>query len=72
MCVCLYRSRDDVAFWKEKQAQVIKEEMRVRETIAKLAAETKQSTRSLLTRRQETATTDQVRFTSLQYIQKAF
>ncbi|XP_060585472.1 cilia- and flagella-associated protein 46-like isoform X2 [Ruditapes philippinarum] len=53
------KSRDDIAFWKEKQAQVIKEEMRVRETIAKLAEETKQSTRSLLTKRQETATTEQ-------------
>lgn len=38
--------------WKEKQAQVIKEEMRVREQIAKLAAEAKQSTRpSIASRR---------------------
>ncbi|KAL4232411.1 Cilia and flagella associated protein 46 [Mactra antiquata] len=52
------KSREEIAFWKEKQAQVIKEEMRVRETIAKLATESKQSTRSLLSKRQETVNTD--------------
>ena len=31
--------------WKEKQAQVIKEELRVRETIAKLDAKSKASTK---------------------------
>ena len=46
------RSRDEIAMWKEKQAQVIKEEMRVREQIARLAAEAKQSTRpSMASRR---------------------
>ena len=32
--------------WKEKKAQVIKEELRVRETIAKLAADSKASTKA--------------------------
>ncbi|XP_052228420.1 cilia- and flagella-associated protein 46-like isoform X3 [Dreissena polymorpha] len=40
------KSRDTIALWKEKQAQVIKEEMRVREQIAKLSLEAKQSTRA--------------------------
>ena len=42
---CSCRSRDEIAMWKEKQAQVIKEELRVRETIAKLAAVSKASTK---------------------------
>lgn len=33
--------------WKEKQAQVIKEELRVKETIAKMAAESKASTKAI-------------------------
>lgn len=49
------RSRDEIALWKEKQAQVIKEEIRVRETIAKLAAEAKQTPRSLVSKQATTA-----------------
>ena len=34
--------------WKEKQAQVIKEELRVKETIAKMAAEGKTSSKAVV------------------------
>lgn len=51
--------------WKEKQAQVIKEEMRVREQIAKMAAEAKQSTRpSIVSRRTVTASEPDVKIDS--------
>ena len=43
----LCRSRDEIAMWKEKQAQVIKEELRVKETIAKMAAESKSSSKTM-------------------------
>ena len=33
------RSRDEIALWKEKQIQVAREEMRVKESLAKLKEE---------------------------------
>ncbi|XP_069140158.1 cilia- and flagella-associated protein 46-like isoform X2 [Argopecten irradians] len=43
-------SRDEIRIWKEKQIQVVKEEMRVKESLANLAAEsTSQITRKSVT-----------------------
>lgn len=38
---CYCRSRDEIALWKEKQIQVAREEARVKESLAKLAEESK-------------------------------
>ena len=53
-----YRSRDEIALWKEKQAQVIKEEMRVKETIARLAAETNKTRKELPISKQNTVSSE--------------
>ena len=53
-----FRSRDEIAFWKEKQAQVIKEEMRVKETIARLAAETNKTRKELPISKQNTVSSE--------------
>lgn len=38
---CHFSSRDEIALWKEKQIQVAREEARVKESLAKLAEESK-------------------------------
>ena len=50
--------------WKEKQAQVIKEELRVKETIAKMAAESKTSSKILKLPTTATTSVSEVRFLS--------
>lgn len=36
-----FRSREDIAIWKERQIQVAREELRVKESLARLADEGK-------------------------------
>ncbi|WAR21805.1 CFA46-like protein [Mya arenaria] len=54
----LAKSRDEIALWREKQSQVAKEEARVREQMAQLAAQDKQSTRASYVSRRTDQTTD--------------
>ena len=39
MTICGSRSRQEILVWKEKQVQVAREEMRVKETLARMTAE---------------------------------
>ncbi|KAL3864704.1 hypothetical protein ACJMK2_006363 [Sinanodonta woodiana] len=44
-------SRDEISLWKEKQAQVVKEELRAKESLARLVAEAKSSVKPPFTTR---------------------